>query len=123
MELIICIALGLLVGILSSLSGLGGGFLVVPLLIYLGKQAQLAVGTSFLVVLLIAVSSLVAHARLGNVDYKTGLLLAVGGVIGAQVGPMILKQVTDQQFKLGFAALLIGIGVWMVVTATRGTPS
>ncbi len=123
MELIIYIALGLLVGILSSLSGLGGGFLVVPFLIYLGHKAQLAVGTSFLVILLIAVSSLAAHARLGNVDYKTGLLLAVGGVIGAQVGPMILKQVTDQQFKLCFAALLIGIGVWMIVTTTRGTPS
>lgn len=123
MELIICVALGLVVGILSSLSGLGGGFLVVPLLIYLGKKAQLAVGTSFMVVLLIALSSLIAHARLGNVDYKMGLTLAVGGVIGAQFGPLILKQVTEQQFKMGFAVLLIGIGIWLMVTTVRGTSS
>ncbi len=123
LELIICIALGLLVGVLSSLSGLGGGFLLVPLLIYLGKKAQMAVGTSLMVVLLIAISSLIAHSRLGNVDYKMGLTLAIGGVVGAQIGPLILKQITEQQFKMGFAVLLVGLGVWLMVTTLRGTAS
>nr|WP_272908968.1 sulfite exporter TauE/SafE family protein [Nitrospina gracilis] len=113
--------MGVLVGVLSSLSGLGGGFLVVPLLIYLGHKAHLAVGTSFMVILMIAASSLVAHGRLGNVDFKMGLMLALGGVAGAQVGPLILKQIPDAYFKMGFAAVLIGIGVWMMVTALRST--
>lgn len=121
MEWIICALMGVLVGVLSSLSGLGGGFLVVPLLIYLGHKAHLAVGTSFMVILMIAASSLVAHGRLGNVDFKMGLMLALGGVAGAQVGPLILKQIPDAYFKMGFAAVLIGMGVWMMATALRST--
>ncbi|MGP0565024.1 MULTISPECIES: TSUP family transporter [unclassified Nitrospina] len=121
MEWIICALMGVLVGVLSSLSGLGGGFLVVPLLIYLGHKAQLAVGTSFMVILMIAVSSLVAHGRLGNVDFKMGLMLAVGGMVGAQVGPHILKLIPDAYFKMGFAAVLIGMGAWMMITAFRNT--
>lgn len=122
MEWIVCMLMGIGVGALSSLSGLGGGFLVVPLLIYLGHKAQVAVGTSFMVILLIAVSSLVAHGRLGHVDFRMGAMLAVGGVMGAQLGPLILKQVPETYFKLGFAAILIGIGVWMLVTSIRNTP-
>ncbi|CCQ91778.1 conserved membrane hypothetical protein [Nitrospina gracilis 3/211] len=121
MEWIICALMGVLVGVLSSLSGLGGGFLVVPLLIYLGHKAQLAVGTSFMVILMIAISSLVAHGRLGNVDFKMGLMLALGGVVGAQVGPLILKQIPDAYFKMGFAAVLIGMGVWMMINALRNS--
>jgi len=81
--LIIKILLGFMIGILSSGSGLGGGFLVVPILVYLGHEAKIAVGTSFLFVAMVAVSSLWAHSRLGNVELKTGLLLAAGGILGA----------------------------------------
>lgn len=118
--MLILILFGLLIGVLSSLSGLGGGFLVVPFLMYLGKKAQIAVGTSFLVILLIAVSSLAAHGRFGNIDWKTGLLLAIGGVIGAQLGPVLLQQVPELMFKRGFAILLFGIGCWLFWT-TRNT--
>ena len=45
---------GFIVGILSSISGLGGGFMIVPLLIYLGREAKLAVGTSFVFILVVA---------------------------------------------------------------------
>lgn len=121
MELIVCALMGIVIGTLSSMTGLGGGFLVVPLLIYLGHKAHLAVGTSFMVVLLIAVSSLMAHGRLGNVDYKIGLMLAIGGVVGAQAGPLILKQIPEPYFKMGFAAILIGMGLWLMVTTFRNT--
>ena len=53
--MILLALLGMVVGILSSGSGLGGGFLVVPLLIYLGREAKLAVGTSFVFILMVAV--------------------------------------------------------------------
>ena len=69
---------GFIVGILSSISGLGGGFMVVPLLIYLGREAKLAVGTSFVFILVVAISSIISHYRLGNIDIKTGLTLGVG---------------------------------------------
>ena len=108
---------GLLIGFISSLSGLGGGFLVVPFLVYMEKKAQMAVGTSFLVVMLISVSAVLSHGRLGNIDYKTGLYLALGGVVGAQIGPLILQNVSEQNFKRIFACLLVGIGVWMFVSS------
>ncbi len=115
--MIILIVLGLIIGILSSGSGLGGGFLVVPYLIYMGKEAKMAVGTSFLFVGLVAVSSLLAHSKLGNVDIRTGLWLALGGIVGAQIGPMLLQNLSDQNFKRGFAVLLIGTGVWLFLNA------
>ena len=109
------ILLGVVIGILASGTGLGGGFLVVPFLLYLGKEAKVAVGTSFLFVLLIAVSSLIAHYRLGNVDYKMGLFLAVGGVFGAQMGALILESVPVEIFKRCFAILMVAIGIWLFV--------
>jgi hypothetical protein len=104
---------GLIVGILSSVTGLGGGFMVVPLLIYLGRDAKLAVGTTFVFIMLVAISSLIAHYRLGNVDIKTGLVLALGGILGAQIGPQVLQHVSDQNFKKIFSVLMVITAVWM----------
>jgi uncharacterized membrane protein YfcA len=102
---------------LSSSTGLGGGFLVVPFLIYMGKPAKVAVATSILFVGMVAVSSLWAHSKLGNVEIKTGLILAAGGIIGAQLGPKVLQNISDQNFKMGFAVLLIGTGIWLFINA------
>ena len=105
--------IGLIVGILSSVTGLGGGFMVVPFLIYLGRDAKLAVGTSFVFIFLVAISSLIAHYRLGNVDIKTGLVLALGGILGAQMGPQVLQHVSDQNFKKIFSVFMVITAVWM----------
>jgi hypothetical protein len=108
------VLIGLGIGVLSSASGLGGGFLAVPLLIYLGKEAKMAVGTSFVFILLVALSSIAGHWRMGNIDYKTGLLLAAGGILGAQVGPYILQAVPEQYFKRIFAVILMATAIWMM---------
>ena len=107
--------IGIIVGVLSSISGLGGGFMIVPLLIFLGREAKLAVGTSFVFILVVAISSIIAHYRLGNVDVKTGLMLGLGGVIGAQIGPQILQHVSEQNFKRIFSVLLVITAVWIFV--------
>ena len=106
---------GFIVGILSSISGLGGGFMIVPLLIFLGREAKLAVGTSFMFILVVAISSIISHYRLGNIDIKTGLTLGLGGIIGAQIGPQILQHVSEQNFKRIFAVLLAITAVWIFV--------
>ena len=106
---------GFIVGILSSISGLGGGFMIVPLLIFLGREAKLAVGTSFVFILVVAISSIISHYRLGNLDIKTGLTLGLGGIIGAQIGPQILQHVSEQNFKRIFAVLLGITAVWIFV--------
>jgi uncharacterized membrane protein YfcA len=104
---------GLLVGLGASFSGLGGGFLMVPLLIFLGYSAQDAVGTSFMGILVISLSALVAHGRLAHVDYKTGILLGLGGIIGAQVGAYLLQFVPTQVFKKIFAVIILGLALYM----------
>ena len=106
---------GFIVGILSSISGLGGGFMIVPLLIFLGREAKLAVGTSFVFILVVAISSIISHYRLGNIDIKTGLSLGLGVIIGAQIGPQILQHVSEQNFKRIFAVLLVITAVWIFV--------
>ena len=111
--MILPIIFGMIIGALSSGSGLGGGFLVVPFLLQLGREVKIAVGTSFVFILMVSISSLIAHAKVGNVDWKSGGLLAIGGMLGAQAGPLILENISDQSFKRVFSIVLIGMGLWL----------
>ncbi len=104
---------GVVVGIGASFTGLGGGFLIVPLLLLLGYPAQKAVGTSFLAILVISLSALVAHNKLANVDFRMGLLLGVGGIAGAQIGARLLEHVSTASFKRIFAAVLLGLAGYL----------
>jgi uncharacterized membrane protein YfcA len=105
--------LGVLVGIGAAFTGLGGGFLMVPLLLFLGYSAQKAVGTSFLAILVISISALFAHGKLANVDYRVGLLLGIGGIIGAQIGARLVENVPTDIFRKIFAVILVGLAVYM----------
>jgi uncharacterized membrane protein YfcA len=107
------LALGVLVGIGASFSGLGGGFLMVPLMLFMGFTAQKAVGTSFLGILIISVSALVAHNKLANVDYFTGIMLGLGGIVGAQVGSRLLENVSTASFQKIFAVILLGLAIFV----------
>jgi uncharacterized membrane protein YfcA len=104
---------GILVGIGASFTGLGGGFLMVPLLLFLGFTAQKAVGTSFLAILVISLSALLAHNKLANVDYRAGILLGVGGIIGAQIGARLVEHISTANFKKVFAVILLGLAVYV----------
>ncbi|MEE4273426.1 MAG: sulfite exporter TauE/SafE family protein [Thermoanaerobaculales bacterium] len=108
-------AIGIVVGIGASFTGLGGGFLVVPLLLFLGYPAQKAVGTSFVTIMVVSLSALVAHNKLANVDLKVGLLLGIGGIIGAQVGARLIEHVSTAQFRKIFAVILVGLAVYLFV--------
>ena len=110
------ISFGIVVGVAASFSGLGGGFLMVPLLLLMGYTAQNAVGSSFLAIVIISLSALVAHNKLANVDYKMGILLGVGGIIGAQIGALLLEHVSTAQFKKLFALILIGLAGYLFFT-------
>ncbi len=107
------VGLGVLVGVGASFSGLGGGFLMVPILLFAGYTAQKAVGTSFLGILVISISALLAHDKLHNVDYKLGLLLGIGGVVGAQLGARLVETVPTDVFKKIFACILLGLAIYL----------
>ena len=104
---------GVVVGIGASFSGLGGGFLMVPLLLFLGYSAQKSVGTSFLAILVISISALVAHNRLANVDYKAGILLGIGGIVGAQVGAHLVENISTANFRKIFSLILLGLAAYL----------
>jgi len=104
---------GILVGIGAAFSGLGGGFLMVPILLTLGYSSQKSVGTSFLAILIISISALVAHNKLANVDYRAGILLGIGGVVGAQIGARLVEHVSTGNFKKILALILIGLASYL----------
>lgn len=112
-NLLVLALIGIAVGIGAAFTGLGGGFLVVPLLLFLGYPAQKAVGTSFVAILVISLSALVAHNKLANVDLKVGLLLGVGGIIGAQVGARLVEHISTAQFKRVFAVILVALAAYL----------
>ena len=100
---------GVLVGLLTGIAGVGGGFAIVPALVLLvGLPMQLASGTSLL---LIAVNALVALAALGHwpaASLPLMLPLLVGGAAGAVIGQRLAPHLSDRRLRQGFAALLIG---------------
>ena len=108
----IFVGVGVLVGLGASFTGLGGGILMVPLLLWLGFEAQRSVGTSFLAILVISVSALFAHGKLENVDWRVGLLLGAGGVVGAQMGARLVEHISTASFRKVFAVLLVSMGVY-----------
>ena len=112
-QLLLIVVLGVLTGIGAAFSGLGGGFLMVPLLLLMGFPAQKAVGTSFLGIFIISVSALIAHNKLANIDWRIGLLLGLGGVVGAQIGARLVEHVSTAQFKRIFALILVGLAAYL----------
>jgi uncharacterized membrane protein YfcA len=110
---VVLLALGLLAGVGASFSGLGGGFVIVPILVFLGFTPQKAVGTSFMAILIISLSALFAHGKLEHVDYRTGVFLGIGGLFGAQIGSRLLVHVSGPTFNKIFAVVLLALAVRM----------
>ena len=83
--------LGGVVGLLSGIFGVGGGFLMTPLLIMMGIPPTVAAASDSNQIVGASTSGTLAHLRLGNVDIKMGLLLLVGGVVGGTAGVGVIK--------------------------------
>ena len=90
-NIFLIVFIGMLVGALSGLFGVGGGFLMTPLLIFLGIPPVVAVGSESPHVLASSVSGVLAHWRKKNVDFKMGFFLLSGGLVGSTVGVNLFK--------------------------------
>lgn len=104
------------VGTYGTLVGLGGGFLVVPLLLFVYKLSPpAAAATSLVVVFLNAASGSAGYVRRGRVQLRAGALFALGTIPGALVGPAIATRLPAHVFELVFAIFLIGMAVVLLV--------
>ncbi len=90
-NIFLIVFIGMFVGALSGLFGVGGGFLMTPLLIFLGIPPVVAVGSEAPHVLASSVSGVIAHWRKKNVDFKMGFFLLLGGLVGSTLGVNIFK--------------------------------
>ena len=109
------IFIGIAVGILAAFAGVGGGIVMVPLMIWLGKGHTQAVGTSFLAILIISVASLFFHNKMNNVVYDWGIYLGVGGVLGAFAGAKFNSMVTQAQFQKVFGGFIVLMGLYLIL--------
>ncbi|MDH5188384.1 MAG: sulfite exporter TauE/SafE family protein [Rhodospirillaceae bacterium] len=112
------------VGFLSGLFGVGGGFLMTPLLIFIGIPPAVAVGTEANQIVASSISGVLAHWKRGNVDIKMGVALLIGGVIGSSLGVWLftllreLGQI-DLVIKLSYVVFLGIIGSLMFAESLR----
>ena len=116
--ILLLLGLGGLVGFLSGLFGVGGGWLLTPLLIMIGIPPTVATASDSAQIVGASSSGTYAHYRMGNVDFKMGLFLLVGGLIGGSFGVHLVKVLralgnADLVINVTYVAMLGIIGVYM----------
>ncbi len=120
----VLLAAGGVVGFLSGAFGVGGGFLLTPLLLFLGIPAPVAVASGANQVVGASVSGVIGHWKRGNVDIKMGLVLVAGGFVGSSLGVMLFRWLRDIGYidvTIGIAyVLLLGtVGIFMLIESAQ----
>lgn len=123
-NVLVLLGAGGIVGLLSGLFGVGGGFLLTPLLLFIGVPAPVAVASGANQVVGTSVSAIIGHWRRGNVDMKMGMVLVIGGVVGSSLGVWVFRALKslgqiDLTISLCYVVLLGGIGGLMFLESTR----
>lgn len=123
-NIFLILGMGAIVGVLSGIFGVGGGFLLTPLLFFLGVPAPVAVGTQANQIIASSVSGVLAHWRRGNVDFKMGMMLLAGGFVGSTFGVYVFKWLQslgqiDLTIKLSYVVFLGIIGGLMFIESAR----
>jgi len=124
MNVFVLLGLGAAAGLLAGMFGVGGGFLATPLLIFVGIPPAVAVASQANQVIANSVSSLQVQWRRGNVDFRMGLILLLGGLFGSTAGVWLftyLKRIGQVDFVIAVAyvVMLSTIGVLMLVESLR----
>ena len=114
------LALGFVAGMLTVLLGIGGGFILVPAMIYLlGMAPRVVIGTSLVMILAVsAVTTMIHSLTTQAVDIVLAGLLLIGGVIGAQYGALLTTRVKPDLLRLGLAVLILLVGLRMLLGLT-----
>jgi uncharacterized protein len=106
--------LGLGAGLYSGLLGLGGGFVIVPLLIRLfGFGTKRAIGTSLVAIAILSVPGTITHALLGHIDWRLAVALSLTVIPGAWLGARVTAAASERHVRFAFAIMLAVVGVVM----------
>jgi len=105
------VLVGLLVGLLSAVMGVGGGFIMVPAMIYLlGMPTKVVIGTSLFQIIFVTGFATIMHATTNRtVDLILALFLLLGGVIGAQIGTQLGTKLKAEQLRILLAAIVLAV--------------
>lgn len=119
-NVLVLLGLGAAVGFLSGLFGVGGGFLMTPLLMFLGISPAVAVATGTAHVVASSVSGAIAQYRRNNIDIKIGLVMCAGGLVGSAVGVEVVRLLRragqfDLVISLTYVTFLGVIGLLMLI--------
>ncbi|MDS4071590.1 MAG: sulfite exporter TauE/SafE family protein, partial [Defluviicoccus sp.] len=120
----VILGMGALVGFFSGLFGVGGGFLMTPLLLLIGVPSPVAVASQANQIVASSVSGVLAHWRRGNVDFKMGLVLLVGGLVGSSLGVWLFTLLRglghiDLVIRLSFVVFLGIVGLLMFLESVK----
>ena len=108
------IAVGLLVGFLTGLLGVGGGFLLTPALtLFLGLRMKHAVGSSLAIIVLNSAAGFSAHAAGFTVDWPTVLAFAIPAVLGSLAAARLARRLKDSHIRISFAVLIFAVAAWV----------
>lgn len=115
-QLLIGAGIGLGAGVASGYVGVGGGFIMVPLMLSLiGIEMRQASGTSLIAVMILAIPGVVEQALLGNINYAAGIAIAVGSIPGAVIGARLVRVVPELALRFVFGFFLIVAAVILVL--------
>ena len=124
-NLFLLVGAGGLVGFLSGLLGVGGGFLLTPILMMIGVPPTVAAASDTNAIVATSASGMGAHFRLGNVDLKLGSVLLVGGLAGAAVGVQVIRVLralgnADFVITITYIVVLGSLGTYMLIESWQG---
>jgi uncharacterized membrane protein YfcA len=119
---VLYLAIGLLIGLMSGILGIGGGVMLVPILIWCGFKYKQAVGTSIAVLVPpIGLPAAWKHFRDGNVDLGVVLCIAAAFVVGAYLGTFLIEDFDPRIFRLFFGLFLIFIALRFILSGSEET--
>lgn len=112
----LAVVIGLIAGFASGYVGVGGGFVMVPLMTaWLGIPMKRTSGTSLIAIIILAVPGVIQQAFLGHIDYLAGIMLCVGAIPGAVLGARLVPRVPERTLRFIFAGLLAVAAVMLVI--------
>jgi uncharacterized membrane protein YfcA len=112
------IAVGVLVGFLTGLLGVGGGFLITPALtLFLGLRTKQAVGSSLAIIVINSAAGFGAHAAGFTIEWPTVLAFAIPAILGSLVAARFARRLKDKHVRMSFAILIFAVAAW-VATST-----